>query len=212
MISSTGFLSATIIYRNLSFIIVGPLACLARLPVVQNTIEFLNPTGKRETGKPFLRCLAFRQAQRIGTKFFDLFGKFGRIFGEQRAFAGGKIIHPGPFASDTDGVQNLAGLGHSPFGHQVAGIKMTFPLQAADHTGTVGAFFHGPQDMDDINLAGTGDSHDFNVRRVIQSHRTFQVRGCVTSEIAAECNNNRLKILAHNFLSRNEMPKLPKSA
>jgi hypothetical protein len=66
--------------------------------------------------------------------------------------------------------------------------------------------------MDDIDLAGTGNSHDFNVRRIIQSHRTCQVRGCVTSEIAAERNNNRFKILAHNFLSRNEMPKLPKSA
>jgi hypothetical protein len=63
--------------------------------------------------------------------------------------------------------------------------------------------------VDDIDLAGTRNPNDFYVRRIIQSHRTCQVRGGVTSEIAAKRNNNRFKIVAHNFLSLKEMPKLP---
>jgi hypothetical protein len=87
---------------------------------------------------------------------------------------------------------------------------MAFTLQTPDHTGAVRTFFHGPQDVDDIDLTGTWNPNDFYVRRIIKSHRTCQVRGGVTSEIAAKCNNNRFKIVAHNFLSLKEMPKLPK--
>jgi hypothetical protein len=78
---------------------------------------------------------------------------------------------------------------------------MTFAFQAPDHTGAVRTLFHGPQDVNDIDLAGARNANDFYVRRIIQAHRTCQVRGGVTSEIAAKCNDNRLKIFAHSFLS-----------
>jgi hypothetical protein len=63
--------------------------------------------------------------------------------------------------------------------------------------------------VDDIDLAGTRNSNDLYVRRIIQSHRTCQVRSGVSSEIAAKRNNNRFKIFAHNFLPFKKMPKLP---
>jgi hypothetical protein len=56
--------------------------------------------------------------------------------------------------------------------------------------------------MNDIDLAGAWNTDDVDVRRIIQSHRTCQVRGGIASEIAAKRDNNRLKIFAHVFLSQ----------
>jgi hypothetical protein len=75
---------------------------------------------------------------------------------------------------------------------------MALALQTSDNAGTVCAFFKGTQNMDDIDLTGAWNANDFDVRRVLQSHRTCQVRCRVASEIAAKCNNDRLKIFAHS--------------
>jgi hypothetical protein len=55
--------------------------------------------------------------------------------------------------------------------------------------------------MDDIDLPGAWDANNFDVRRILQSHGTCQVRCGVASEIAAECNDDRLKVFAHNLLA-----------
>jgi len=55
--------------------------------------------------------------------------------------------------------------------------------------------------VNDIDFSAAGNANDFNIRRVLQSHRTCQVRGRVTSEIAAKCQDNRIKVVTHNFLS-----------
>jgi hypothetical protein len=168
---------------------------------------FAKPANGKLANRPtYILCrFTFGQLERIGPKLFYDFSELGGVLRKQRALAGGKIIHFSPFTADPDGIQDLTGLRHPSFGHQVAGIKMAFALQAPDHTGAIRAFFHGPQDMDDIDFAGTRNSNDFYVRRIIQSHRTCQVRGGVPSEIAAKCNYNRLKIFAHNFLSLNNL-------
>jgi hypothetical protein len=79
---------------------------------------------------------------------------------------------------------------------------MAFALQAPDDAGTVGTFFKCAQDMNDIDLAGTRNTNNFDICRIIQSHRTCQVRGGISSEIAAKSDNNRFKILAHVFLAK----------
>ena len=71
---------------------------------------------------------------------------------------------------------------------------MALAFQASDNTSTIGPFFKRSQNVDHIYLAAAGYANDFDVRRVLQSHRTCQVRCCVTSEIAAKCNNDRIKI------------------
>jgi hypothetical protein len=86
---------------------------------------------------------------------------------------------------------------------------MALAFQTADDTRTVRAFFKRPQQVDDIDLAGAWNANDFNVRRVLQSHRTCQVRCRVTSEIAAKGDNDRLEIFAHGYLSKIDMPELP---
>jgi hypothetical protein len=75
---------------------------------------------------------------------------------------------------------------------------MTFAFQTSDNAGAVSAFFERAQDVNNINLPGAGHTHNFDVRRILQSHRTCQVRGGVASVIAAECNNDRIKIFAHS--------------
>jgi hypothetical protein len=77
---------------------------------------------------------------------------------------------------------------------------MAFTLHTSDDTDTVGTFFKGAQNVNDVNLAGAWNANNFDVRRVLQSHRTCQVRRCVTSEITTKCNNDRLKVFAHSFL------------
>jgi hypothetical protein len=77
--------------------------------------------------------------------------------------------------------------------------------------------------VNNIDFSGTGNANDFNIRWVLQSHRTCQVRSRVASEIAAKCQNNGLKVVAHFLLffkemsilkkpKRKKMPKLKKSA
>jgi hypothetical protein len=163
-------------------------------------ISFNRPTGQPANQPTVYLCgLIFSQLERIGAEFFDLGRKLRGVFGKERTFTGRKIEHPGPFPANTDGIQNILGLLDPSFGHQVAGVKMTLAFQTSDDTGTVGAFFQGTQNVNHVDLSGAWDANDFNIRRILQSHRTCQVRGCVASEIAAKCNDDRLKIFAHSF-------------
>jgi len=50
----------------------------------------------------------------------------------------------------------------------------------------------------EVYFSGTWNENDFNVRRILQSHGTCQVRGGVSSEAAAKCDNDRLEIFLHN--------------
>jgi hypothetical protein len=79
---------------------------------------------------------------------------------------------------------------------------MTLSLQTTDDAGTVRAFFERTQYVNHINFAGAWNANNSNVRRILQSHRTCQVRGRVASKIAAKRNNDRLKIFAHSFPSK----------
>jgi len=55
--------------------------------------------------------------------------------------------------------------------------------------------------MDNINFAGARHTNDSNVRRILESHRTCQVRSGIPSEIAAKRDNDGLEVFAHNVLS-----------
>jgi hypothetical protein len=168
----------------------------------EKPVQLINPCNEstfQSSGR-----LIFGQFERIGTELFYFGGKFCGVLGKSGAFAGRQVKHPGPLAADTDGIQDLLGLFDPPTGHQIAGVIMALAFQTPDNAGTVCAFFNGPQHMNHINLAGAWNANDFDVRRVLQSHRTCQVRCRVASEIAAKRNNDRLKIFAHSFPLKNE--------
>jgi hypothetical protein len=52
----------------------------------------------------------------------------------------------------------------------------------------------------DIHLAGAGDLDDPEVGRILQSHRTCQVRSGIGSVMATETDDLRLKILHQALL------------
>ena len=170
----------------------------------------VEPVGllNRATGKPangqsgkLTSCrFVFGQSDGIGAHFLDLPGKIRGILGKAGTFAGGQIEHSGPLSADADGFQNFLDLFNPSAGHQIARVIMTLTLQAADDTGAVDASFKGAHHMDDIDLPGAWNANNFHVRRILQSHGTCQVRCGVASEIAAECNDDRLKVFAHNLL------------
>ena len=74
---------------------------------------------------------------------------------------------------------------------------MTIALHAAHHDDPVGPVFKGLQQVDDVHLAGAGDLDDPHVGRVLQSHRTCQVRGGIRSVMAAKPDDFRLKRFHH---------------
>jgi hypothetical protein len=84
---------------------------------------------------------------------------------------------------------------------------MALSFEASNDGHAIGAFFKGPHDMNHIDFTGAGHPNDPYIGRVLQSHRTCQVRRRVTSEIAAKGNDDRFKILAHGFLSKSKCLK-----
>jgi hypothetical protein len=102
-------------------------------------------------------------------------------------------------SADADRVQNFLGLLNSSTGHQIAGVIMTFTFQASDDACPVGTLFECAHDMDDVNFPGAGNTNNSNVCRILQSHRTCQVRRRIPSEITAKCDNDRFKIFVHGF-------------
>jgi hypothetical protein len=76
---------------------------------------------------------------------------------------------------------------------------MALAFKASNHSHAVGALFKSSHNMDHVDLTGAGNPHDPDICRVLQSHRTCQVRSRVTSEIAAKGKNDRFKIFAHGF-------------
>ncbi len=82
-------------------------------------------------------------------------------------------------------------------GPEIAPFVMAVPFPASHHIDPIGAFFKGPQDMERIHFAGTGNTNNLDARRVPQAHRTCQVRGRVPSEIAAKGDDDRFKCLTH---------------
>jgi hypothetical protein len=83
---------------------------------------------------------------------------------------------------------------------------MTLTFQASNDGHAVSTFFKRPHDMNHIHFSGAWNPYDLDVYRILQSHRTCQVRRRVPSEIAAKCNNNRFKIFTHGI----PLKKLPK--
>jgi len=52
--------------------------------------------------------------------------------------------------------------------------------------------------MKDIYLTGAWNDNDFNIRWVLQSHGTCQVRSRIPSETAAKRDDDRFEIFCHH--------------
>jgi hypothetical protein len=76
-------------------------------------------------------------------------------------------------------------------------VAITF--HTSDHIDAVRSLFKGMQDMKDIYLSGAWNDNNFNIRGVLQSHGTCQVRGRISSVTAAKRDNDRLENFIHDI-------------
>jgi hypothetical protein len=123
--------------------------------------------------------------------------------GKHRTIAGRQIIHLEPMAADSDGVQCFPDLFHPGLGPEIAPFVMAIPFPASHQINPVRPLFKGSHDMEPIDFAGAGNPNNLYARRITQAHRTCQVRSRVPSEITAESDNDRFKLLAHKTPSNN---------
>ncbi len=145
----------------------------------------------------FLRGLMFFYFYGVWSQLHDFIMDVLGMFGKKWPFAGRQVVHFDPLSANTDSVEYFLSLLHPFSGPEVAGFKMTVTFNASDNAYTVGAFFKCPQEMNDINFAGTGHPNNFDTCWIGQSHGTCQVRSRITSVTAAKRENNRIKILTH---------------
>jgi hypothetical protein len=84
---------------------------------------------------------------------------------------------------------------------------MAFSFHASCNIDSVNTGFERLEESEDIHSSRAGHLDDFDERRVIEPHRTCQVRSAVRSKLAAERHNFRLKarrlrILLYRLLCR----------
>ena len=127
-------------------------------------------------------------------------GAFHHLLGdgcESGSLRGGQVEHFHPLGFQAHLGEVLFQLGHPLPGPDVAHEVMAFALQAAGHEDRVGAGLKGLEQVDDVHPAGAGHHDDLDVRGVLQTHRTCQVRGAVCSEAAAKSDDLGSKFASH---------------
>jgi hypothetical protein len=75
---------------------------------------------------------------------------------------------------------------------------MAISFHASDHIDAVRSLFKCMEDMKHIYLTGAWNDNNFNIRWVLQSHGTCQVRSRISSETAAKRDNDRLEVFIHD--------------
>jgi hypothetical protein len=75
---------------------------------------------------------------------------------------------------------------------------MAISFHASYYIDAVRSLFKGMEDMKDIYFAGAWNDNNFNIRRILQSHGTCQVRSRISSETTTKRNNDRLEVFVHN--------------
>ena len=98
-------------------------------------------------------------------------------------------------AADPDSVEQLLRLLHPLLGAEVSVLVVAVALPASHHVDAVRPFSKQPQRCSTSTLPVQGTRMICTELRVIQSHRTCQVRGRVPSEVAAERHDDRFKTL-----------------
>jgi hypothetical protein len=86
-----------------------------------------------------------------------------------------------------------------PFsGPEVTAVVMAISFHTSHRIYAVRSFFKGVEDVKDIQFPGAGKENDFNIRRILQSHGTCQVRCRIPSETAAKRDDDRFEIFCHH--------------
>ncbi len=70
---------------------------------------------------------------------------------------------------------------------------MAASFQAPHHINTVRPLLNSRHKVHQIHFSGTGNPDNLDVRRIVESHRTCQVRSRISSIITAKSDNGWLK-------------------
>ena len=120
-----------------------------------------------------------------------MLGHFLGVFCKRRSFTRRQVIHPDPIAFYADFLQKFMDVIDTFPAPKISLIVMTVALRATDTKDTIGTFLKTFEQVHYINFAGTGDTENFNICGVCQSHRTCQVRGGIPSVVTTKCYNIR---------------------
>ena len=122
---------------------------------------------------------------------------FGHLLGDLDESGGltrGEVMHLHPFSPDPYALQNLLCLFH-PFARpDITAVVSAFSFPTTQHIDAISPFLKGPEEMNEIYLAGTWNADDIYIVRVLKTNGTCQVRGRIPSCLTTECNNDWFKI------------------
>jgi hypothetical protein len=104
-------------------------------------------------------------------------------------------------STDADCLKNHLSLFHPLPGPKVSLVEATISFHTSHDIHPVCSFFKGPEKMKDVHLAGARDPDYPDRVWILKAHGTCQVRGGVSSEVAAECHNNRFKFFHYPLSS-----------
>jgi len=92
-------------------------------------------------------------------------------------------------AAQANLIEQSLGIVHPSLGVDITIQVMAGSLQSAGHKDAVGSPLKGPERVQDVELAGTGQFHDFDIGRVREAHRACQVGGSVGAIVTGKGQN-----------------------
>ena len=140
-----------------------------------------------------LCCPLLGQFNGIWPQGHDFFRHFFGHLDKSGRFTGREIIHLYPLSTYAYLLQHVLGLFHPLTGPDIPAVEVTISFQAAYYVSSISPFFKGPEEVNKIYLSRAWKKDDSYTTGILKTHGTCQVRGCVSSELATERNNDGIK-------------------
>jgi hypothetical protein len=97
--------------------------------------------------------------------------------------------------------QKILDVSYPALGSQITFQVMAVALQSTCHQDAVRSLFEGLQNVKGVELPGTGQPDDLDVRRVLDAQGAGQVSGRICAVVTAEGDNLWLEVVHLSFSS-----------
>jgi len=145
-----------------------------------------------------IRNWFFAIHQWVWPNFSDFFAKLSGVFSELSAHCRRNIHHLKTLFLKSDFFEQAVNLCYSSFCVEITFQVMTVAFQSTGDHYTVSAILESSQNIQGIQLAGTGQFDDFDGRRIFQPHRTSQVCGSISTVVAAKGDDIGSVLVGHS--------------